>query len=99
MSDMVNDEPSNGLNMPHFDDLMEDDTNGPVHSGDPMLSSPHLPPLSPPSTTCCPRLPNDDDDDDNEDDDDDNNNDHHVDDDTLSHLAPTNGTSDMDITS
>ncbi|XP_029666860.1 microphthalmia-associated transcription factor isoform X2 [Formica exsecta] len=40
------------LSMSQLEDLMEDDTGGPVHGGDPMLSSPHLPPLSPPAAAC-----------------------------------------------
>lgn len=41
------------LSMSQFEDLMEDDTSCPVHGGDPMLSSPHLPPLSPPAAVAC----------------------------------------------
>ncbi|XP_066581284.1 microphthalmia-associated transcription factor isoform X2 [Prorops nasuta] len=40
------------LSMSQLEDLMEDDGSGPVHGGDPMLSSPHLPPLSPPAPPC-----------------------------------------------
>ncbi|XP_011304746.1 transcription factor EC isoform X2 [Fopius arisanus] len=51
MPEMVTEDTSL-LSMAHFEDLMEDDTGGPVHGGDPMLSSPHLPPLSPPAPAC-----------------------------------------------
>ncbi|XP_024868025.1 transcription factor EC isoform X2 [Temnothorax curvispinosus] len=50
--DLAVTEEATSLSMSHFEDLMEDDTGGPVHGGDPMLSSPHLPPLSPPATGC-----------------------------------------------
>ncbi|CAD6226385.1 GSCOCG00011894001-RA-CDS [Cotesia congregata] len=40
------------VSLEQFEDLMEDDGGGPVHGGDPMLSSPHLPPLSPPESAC-----------------------------------------------
>ncbi|XP_018397966.1 PREDICTED: microphthalmia-associated transcription factor [Cyphomyrmex costatus] len=50
--DLAVTEEATSLSMSHLEDLMEDDTSGPVHSGDPMLSSPHLPPLSPPATGC-----------------------------------------------
>lgn len=46
MAELVADEASS-LSMSQLDDLMEDEGNGPIHSGDPMLSSPHIPPLSP----------------------------------------------------
>ncbi|KAG5333337.1 MITF factor, partial [Acromyrmex heyeri] len=52
MPDLTVTEEATSLSMSHLEDLMEDDTSGPVHSGDPMLSSPHLPPLSPPATGC-----------------------------------------------
>nr|XP_012136375.1 PREDICTED: uncharacterized protein LOC105661969 isoform X1 [Megachile rotundata] len=39
---------------------MEDDASGPIHSRDPMLSSPHLPPLSPAPTGCQHGLPDED---------------------------------------
>ncbi|XP_029166190.1 transcription factor EC isoform X2 [Nylanderia fulva] len=45
-------EDATSLSMSQLEDLMEDDTGGPVHGGDPMLSSPHLPPLSPPAAAC-----------------------------------------------
>ncbi|XP_015188125.1 PREDICTED: microphthalmia-associated transcription factor isoform X2 [Polistes dominula] len=45
--------PPPSLSMSQFEDLMEDDTSCPVHGGDPMLSSPHLPPLSPPAAVAC----------------------------------------------
>ncbi|XP_023245911.1 microphthalmia-associated transcription factor [Copidosoma floridanum] len=49
LPDIVTEDASTGaLSMSQLEDLMEDDTAGPVHGGDPMLSSPHLPPLSPP---------------------------------------------------
>ncbi|KAG7198298.1 hypothetical protein KM043_005701 [Ampulex compressa] len=48
------------LSMSQLEDLMEDDTGGPVHGGDPMLSSPHLPPLSPPAAACHHALPDED---------------------------------------
>lgn len=48
MPDLVTEE-ATSLSMSQLEDLMEDDTGGPVHSGDPMLSSPHLPPLSSPA--------------------------------------------------
>ncbi|XP_014468678.1 PREDICTED: transcription factor EC isoform X3 [Dinoponera quadriceps] len=51
MPDLVTEE-ATSLSMSQLEDLMEDDTGGPVHGGDPMLSSPHLPPLSPPATAC-----------------------------------------------
>jgi len=50
--DLAVTEEAPSLSMSHLEDLMEDDTGGPVHGGDPMLSSPHLPPLSPPATGC-----------------------------------------------
>lgn len=59
MPEMITDD-TTVLNMAHFEDLMEDDTSGPVHSGDPMLSSPHLPPLSPPAPVCHHPLPDED---------------------------------------
>ncbi|XP_074106595.1 transcription factor Mitf isoform X2 [Cotesia typhae] len=40
------------VSLEQFEDLMEDDGGGPVHGGDPMLSSPHLPPLSSPESAC-----------------------------------------------
>lgn len=52
MPDLAVTEDATSLSMSHLEDLMEDDTGGPVHGGDPMLSSPHLPPLSPPATGC-----------------------------------------------
>ncbi|XP_036146955.1 microphthalmia-associated transcription factor isoform X2 [Monomorium pharaonis] len=52
MPDLTVAEEATSLSMSHLEDLMEDDTVGPVHGGDPMLSSPHLPPLSPPATGC-----------------------------------------------
>ncbi|RLU15679.1 hypothetical protein DMN91_011434 [Ooceraea biroi] len=51
MPDLVTEE-ATSLSMSQLEDLMEDDTGGPVHGGDPMLSSPHLPPLSPPAAAC-----------------------------------------------
>ncbi|XP_076760411.1 transcription factor Mitf isoform X2 [Xylocopa sonorina] len=48
------------LSMSQLEDLMEDDGNGPIHSGDPMLSSPHLPPLSPSPAGCQHGLPDED---------------------------------------
>ncbi|XP_032677455.1 transcription factor EC isoform X2 [Odontomachus brunneus] len=51
MPDLVVEE-ATSLSMSQLEDLMEDDTGGPVHGGDPMLSSPHLPPLSPPAAAC-----------------------------------------------
>ncbi|XP_046619284.1 microphthalmia-associated transcription factor isoform X2 [Neodiprion virginianus] len=48
------------LSISQLEDLMEDDTGGPVHGGDPMLSSPHLPPLSPPASACHHPLPDED---------------------------------------
>lgn len=51
MPDLVTEEAA-ALSMSQLEDLMEDDTSGPVHGGDPMLSSPHLPPLSPPAAAC-----------------------------------------------
>lgn len=50
------------ISLSQLEDLMEDDTGGPVvHSGDPMLSSPHLAPLSPPTQACHhPLLPDED---------------------------------------
>ncbi|XP_012252484.2 microphthalmia-associated transcription factor isoform X2 [Athalia rosae] len=48
------------LSISQLEDLMEDDTGGPVHGGDPMLSSPHLPPLSPPAPACHHPLPDED---------------------------------------
>ncbi|XP_025158448.1 microphthalmia-associated transcription factor isoform X2 [Harpegnathos saltator] len=51
MPDLVTEE-ATSLSMSQFEDFMEDDTGGPVHGGDPMLSSPHLPPLSPPAAAC-----------------------------------------------
>ncbi|XP_017879309.1 microphthalmia-associated transcription factor isoform X2 [Ceratina calcarata] len=57
--DLVADEgPS--LSMSQLEDLMEDDGNGPIHRRDPMLSSPHLPPLSPAPTGCQHGLPDED---------------------------------------
>lgn len=58
MPDVITDG-ATALSMSQLEDLMEDDTNGPVHSGDPMLSSPHLPPLSPPAPACHHPLPDD----------------------------------------
>ncbi|XP_043479482.1 microphthalmia-associated transcription factor isoform X1 [Leptopilina heterotoma] len=58
MPDVITDGAA-ALSMSQLEDLMEDDTNGPVHSGDPMLSSPHLPPLSPPAPACHHPLPDD----------------------------------------
>ncbi|XP_043281741.1 transcription factor E3 isoform X2 [Venturia canescens] len=57
MPDVVTEE---ALSMAQFEDLMEDDAGGPVHGGDPMLSSPHLPPLSPPAPACHHPLPDED---------------------------------------
>ncbi|XP_076676343.1 transcription factor Mitf isoform X2 [Andrena cerasifolii] len=54
-------EEATSLNMSQLEDLMEDDASGPIHSGDPMLSSPHLPPLSPAPTGCQHGLAADDD--------------------------------------
>ncbi|XP_054000153.1 microphthalmia-associated transcription factor isoform X1 [Hylaeus anthracinus] len=48
------------LSISQLEDLMEDDVSGPIHSGDPMLSSPHLPPLSPAPTVCQHGLPDED---------------------------------------
>nr|XP_012136374.1 PREDICTED: microphthalmia-associated transcription factor isoform X5 [Megachile rotundata] len=48
------------LSISQFEDLMEDDASGPIHSRDPMLSSPHLPPLSPAPTGCQHGLPDED---------------------------------------
>ena len=48
LPDIVSEDAAAALSLSQFEDLMEDDTGGPVHGGDPMLSSPHLPPLSPP---------------------------------------------------
>lgn len=59
MPDVVTEEAS-ALSMAQFEDLMEDDAGGPVHGGDPMLSSPHLPPLSPPAPACHHPLPDED---------------------------------------
>ncbi|XP_015112360.1 transcription factor EC [Diachasma alloeum] len=59
MPEMVSEDTSL-LSMAQFEDLMEDDTGGPVHGGDPMLSSPHLPPLSPPAPACHHPLPDED---------------------------------------
>ncbi|XP_034942394.1 microphthalmia-associated transcription factor isoform X2 [Chelonus insularis] len=56
MPDVVSEEPT-VLGLAQFEDLMEDDAGGPVHGGDPMLSSPHLPPLSPPAPACHHSLP------------------------------------------
>ena len=56
MPDVVTDGAA-ALSMSQLEDLMEDDASGPVHSGDPMLSSPHLPPLSPPAPACHHPLP------------------------------------------
>ena len=53
-------EEATSLSMSQLEDLMEDDANGPIHSGDPMLSSPHLPPLSPAQTGCQHALPDED---------------------------------------
>ncbi|XP_072757207.1 transcription factor Mitf isoform X2 [Anoplolepis gracilipes] len=50
--DLAVTEEATSLSMSQLEDLMEDDTGGPVHGGDPMLSSPHLPPLSPPAAAC-----------------------------------------------
>nr|XP_050864128.1 microphthalmia-associated transcription factor isoform X4 [Vespula vulgaris] len=58
--DLVAEETTTPLSMSQFEDLMEDDTSGPVHGGDPMLSSPHLPPLSPPAAACHHGLPDED---------------------------------------
>ncbi|XP_057323207.1 transcription factor EC isoform X3 [Microplitis mediator] len=58
MPDVMTEETS-VLSLAQFEDLMEDDGGGPVHGGDPMLSSPHLPPLSPPESACHP-LPDED---------------------------------------
>ncbi|XP_017758135.1 PREDICTED: microphthalmia-associated transcription factor isoform X1 [Eufriesea mexicana] len=57
--ELVTEEPTS-LSMSQLEDLMEDDGNGPIHSGDPMLSSPHLPPLSPTPTGCQHALPDED---------------------------------------
>ncbi|KAK0174124.1 hypothetical protein PV328_007235 [Microctonus aethiopoides] len=59
MPDIVTEETAI-LSMAQFEDLMEDDMGGPVHGGDPMLSSPHLPPLSPPASACHHSLPDED---------------------------------------
>ncbi|XP_078047563.1 transcription factor Mitf isoform X2 [Augochlora pura] len=48
------------LSMSQLEDLMEDDVSGPIHSGDPMLSSPLLAPLSPPASGCQHGLPDED---------------------------------------
>ncbi|XP_043508131.1 microphthalmia-associated transcription factor isoform X1 [Frieseomelitta varia] len=53
-------EEATSLSMSQLEDLMEDDGNGPIHSGDPMLSSPHLPPLSPAQGGCQHALPDED---------------------------------------
>ena len=53
-------EEATSLSMSQLEDLMEDDGNGPIHSGDPMLSSPHLPPLSPAQAGCQHALPDED---------------------------------------
>ncbi|CAK9820001.1 Microphthalmia-associated transcription factor [Anthophora plagiata] len=53
-------EEATSLSMSQFEDLMEDDGSGPIHSGDPMLSSPHLPPLSPTPAGCQHGLPDED---------------------------------------
>ncbi|XP_020294650.1 microphthalmia-associated transcription factor [Pseudomyrmex gracilis] len=58
--DLAVTEEATSLSMSQFEDLMEDDTGGPVHGGDPMLSSPHLPPLSPPAAACHHGLTDDD---------------------------------------
>ncbi|CAL7937303.1 unnamed protein product [Xylocopa violacea] len=57
--ELVADE-ATSLSMSQLEDLMEDDGNGPIHSGDPMLSSPHLPPLSPSPAGCQHGLPDED---------------------------------------
>ncbi|XP_033215704.1 microphthalmia-associated transcription factor [Belonocnema kinseyi] len=59
MPDVITDGAA-ALSMSQLEDLMEDDASGPVHSGDPMLSSPHLPPLSPPAPACHHPLPDED---------------------------------------
>ncbi|XP_015600110.1 microphthalmia-associated transcription factor isoform X3 [Cephus cinctus] len=59
MPEVVAEEAST-LSMSQLEDLMEDDTGGPVHGGDPMLSSPILPPLSPPAPACHHPLPDED---------------------------------------
>ncbi|XP_076237755.1 transcription factor Mitf isoform X2 [Calliopsis andreniformis] len=48
------------LSISQLEDLMEDEASGPIHSGDPMLSSPHLPPLSPAPVGCQHGLPDED---------------------------------------
>ncbi|XP_076175576.1 transcription factor Mitf isoform X3 [Ptiloglossa arizonensis] len=53
-------EETTSLSMSQLEDLMEDDASGPIHSGDPMLSSPHLPALSPAPTGCQHGLPDED---------------------------------------
>ncbi|XP_016843268.1 microphthalmia-associated transcription factor isoform X2 [Nasonia vitripennis] len=60
LPDIVAEDAAAALSMSQLEDLMEDDAGGPVHSGDPMLSSPHLPPLSPPAPACHHPLPDED---------------------------------------
>lgn len=60
LPDIVAEDAAAALSMSQLEDLMEDDAGGPVHSGDPMLSSPHLPPLSPPAPPCHHPLPDED---------------------------------------